>query len=86
MLTFLNRTFSRRAATKSLVSAGAAGMLGASLAKGNQPFMEAALRALNNAAAQLEQAVADKGGHRAKAIQLVSQAINEVQAGIQYAK
>jgi hypothetical protein len=79
-----NRTFSRRNAAKSLLSAGAAGLVGASLAEAApQPHMQAALKALQNAASQLEQAVDDKAGHRAKAIQLVSQAINQVQNGIQ---
>jgi hypothetical protein len=45
--------------------------------------MQAALRALNNAATQLQAAADDKAGHREKAIQLVSQAINQVQQGIQ---
>ena len=44
--------------------------------------MQAALKALKNAAAQLQAAADDKAGHREKAIQLVSQAINQVQAGI----
>lgn len=84
MLKFLNRTFSRRAAAKSLLSAGAAGLVGAALADAApQPHMQAALKALQNAAGQLEAAEDDKAGHRAKAIQLVSQAINQVQQGIQ---
>jgi len=79
-----NRTFSRRTAARNILSAGTAGLLGASLAQAtNQPHMEAALKALNNAASQLEAAVDDKAGHRARAIQLVSQAINQVQQGIQ---
>ena len=78
-----NRMFSRRRAAKTMFSAGAAGLVGASLAEANQPHMEAALKALNNASAQLQAAVDDKAGHRAKAIQLVSQAINQVQQGIQ---
>ncbi len=53
------------------------------MGKGQQPHMQAALKALNNAAAQLQAAADDKAGHREKAIQLVSQAINQVQAGIQ---
>ena len=78
-----NRTFSRRVAAKNILSAGTAGLMGASLAQAaGQPHMEAALKALNNAAAQLEAAADDKAGHRAKAIQLVSQAINQVQQGI----
>jgi hypothetical protein len=80
----LNRTLTRRTAAKSVLSAGAAGLLVASLAKAAaQPHMEAALKALQNAASQLQDAADDKGGHRAKAIQLVSQAINQVQQGIQ---
>lgn len=79
----LNRTFSRRSAAKSVLAVGAAGVVGASLAKAAaQPHMEAALKALQNAASQLQDAADDKAGHRAKAIQLVSQAINQVQAGI----
>lgn len=80
----LNRTFSRRTAAKSIFSVGAAGLAGASLAEAApQPHMQNALRALNNAASQLQAAVDDKAGHREKAIRLVSQAINEVQQGIQ---
>jgi hypothetical protein len=49
-----------------------------------QPHMQRALQALENARAQLEKAEHDKGGHRAKAIELINQAIVEVQAGIEY--
>jgi hypothetical protein len=48
----------------------------------NQPHMRAALQSLQNARAQLNQARADKGGHRANAINLVNQAIAEVERGI----
>jgi hypothetical protein len=48
----------------------------------NQPHMQAALDALNNAKSELDQATADKGGHRANAISLVNQAIDEVTKGI----
>jgi len=47
-----------------------------------QPHMRAALRSLEGAKVQLERAAPDKGGHRVKAIQLVNDAITEVQAGI----
>ena len=83
-----NKTLSRRTAAKNMLSVGAAGAAGlvvASQAEAAQIHMEAALKALNNAASQLEMAADDKGGHRAKAIQLVSQAINQVQQGIQAA-
>lgn len=78
----LNKTFSRRTAAKNFLSAGAAGLVVASQMEAAQPHMENALRALNNAAAQLQMAADDKAGHRAKAIQLVSQAIDQVQQGI----
>ncbi len=79
----LNRKFSRRNAAKSILTAGTAGLMGASMAEAaGQPHMQAALKALQNASNQLQQAEDDKAGHRAKAIQLVSQAINQVQDGI----
>lgn len=80
---FLNRVFSRRAAARNILTAGTSGLLGASLAEAApQPHMQAALKALQNASAQLQAAVDDKAGHREKAISLVSQAINQVQQGI----
>ena len=50
-----------------------------------QPHMESALSALQAARQQLVDAVPDKGGHRAQAIQLVEQAINQVQMGMEFA-
>jgi hypothetical protein len=58
----------------------------APLAQANQPNMEAALASLQQARASLEKAVADKGGHRAKAMKLVDDAIVEVKKGIEFAK
>lgn len=49
-----------------------------------QPHMKAALQSLNQAKNQLEKATPDKGGHRAKAIELVDQAIGEVKEGIEF--
>jgi hypothetical protein len=49
-----------------------------------QPHMKTALAHLKKAATQLEKASADKGGHRVKAIELVKQAIDETQAGIDF--
>ena len=46
--------------------------------------MQAALRALRNARQQLDAAEADKGGHRVKAMQLVNDAIKEVEAGVRF--
>ncbi|HSI86719.1 MAG: hypothetical protein ACAI35_05435 [Candidatus Methylacidiphilales bacterium] len=47
-----------------------------------QPHMDAALDNLRAARKQLENAKADKGGHRARAISIIDQAIAEVKAGI----
>lgn len=49
-----------------------------------QPHMQAALGALNRAAAQLGAAQRDKGGHRTAAYNLVQQAILQVRAGIAF--
>lgn len=50
-----------------------------------QPHMQLALDALKTAKHHLDEAIADKGGHRAKALELVNSAISETQAGIAYA-
>ena len=47
-----------------------------------QPHMKAALEALRSAKHHLEEAEADKAGHRVKAIEHVDAAITETQAGI----
>ena len=52
----------------------------------DQPFMEAARADLVKAKAELQLATRDKAGHRAKAVNLVGQAIGQVNAGIQYAR
>ena len=49
-----------------------------------QPKMHEALDALQAAKVALDNANADKGGHRAKAIDLTKQAIDEVKAGIDF--
>jgi len=66
-----------------LVSAfGMAATFAAGYAVAAQPHMQAALRALRNASAELNAALPDKGGHRVKAIGLVNDAIAETEAGI----
>jgi hypothetical protein len=50
-----------------------------------QREMHAALDHLNEAKVNLEKGAHDKGGHRARALELVNQAIAEVKQGIQYA-
>jgi hypothetical protein len=54
----------------------------AGVAVGAQPHMEAALRALENAKAELAVAEHNKGGHREKAVRLVEDAIGQVRKGI----
>ncbi|MFI5165663.1 MAG: hypothetical protein ACHQQS_03505 [Thermoanaerobaculales bacterium] len=50
-----------------------------------QPHMQAALDELGAAKSELQVALADKGGHRVRAIALVDRAIDEVQAGMEHA-
>ncbi len=59
-------------------------LFGAGMALGRQPHMQSALDHLRDARSELQEASGDKGGHRVKAIDLVNQAIDEVQAGIRY--
>ena len=49
----------------------------------DQPHMQSALTALENARDSLDKAEPDKGGHRAKAIDYVKGAIEEVKKGIE---
>jgi hypothetical protein len=49
----------------------------------DQPHMQNALNALENAKDNLNKATADKGGHRAKALDYVRDAIDEVKKGIE---
>ena len=56
------------------------------LSAADQPYMEAAKKDLDSAMKYLKKADADKGGHREKAIDLTSQAINSVKDGIVYDK
>ena len=50
-----------------------------------QPKMQEALAQLQIAREDLQKAEANKGGHREKALELVNEAINQVQAGESYA-
>jgi len=53
-----------------------------SLALADQPFMRAARTDLQQARAQLQAALANKGGHRVKAIEHVNKALGYVNDGI----
>lgn len=50
----------------------------------HEPHMSAALGHLQQAKSELEKAAPNKGGHREKAMQLVDQAIQQVELGEQY--
>jgi len=50
----------------------------------SQPEMAAAIQHLREAQQNLEAASRDKGGHRARAVQLVQEAIRETQEGVRY--
>ena len=50
----------------------------------DQPFMKAARADLNRALNNLRQATADKGGHRTRAMDLISRAITKINQGIAY--
>jgi hypothetical protein len=60
----------------------AGGAFAAGLAYAAQPHMEAALNALLSAQTELRVAEHNKGGHRAKALDLVDRAIQQVRLGI----
>jgi hypothetical protein len=57
-----------------------------SAAVGDQPHMEAALKSLVTARTELMNAEHNKGGHRAKALELVNKAIQETNLGMQEAR
>jgi len=52
----------------------------------DQPHMQNALTALENAKDSLEKATSDKGGHRNKALDFVKDAIKEVKKGMEAAR
>jgi hypothetical protein len=74
---------------KALIATGFAATLatgvfvGAALAA--QPHMRNALDALHTAREELQMATHNKGGHRARALDYVNSAIDEVRAGMDYA-
>lgn len=77
------RDFFRIAAASAVAATAVAATAGDALAyQGN---MERALSSLYEALGSLREATANKGGHRANAMQLIQQAIDQVEAGIDYA-
>lgn len=81
-------TASRIALVSLSALAGAAAMSAFTLPLGtaiaNQPAMQNAINHLQNARVALNNATADKGGHKVKALGLIDQAIAEVRAGIAF--
>ena len=72
----------RKLAAAALLGAAAATLAVSVASASKQPHMDDALTALRSAKAALAEAKANKGGHRVKAIQLVNDAIVEVEKGI----
>jgi hypothetical protein len=62
------------------------GAIGAGTVLAAQNYMVSARNDLRSALGNLEDAQTNKGGHRVNAINLVKQAMNEVNLGIQYAQ
>ena len=78
------KNVSRRTLVKTVVGGALVGLVLPLSAKADQPHMHEALEALRNAKRELESATQDKGGHRAKALRLVNDAIGEVERGVEY--
>lgn len=81
------RTSSRRAVLRLASIAAGAAVVAASAqsATAYQGNMERAIGELEVALRSLREATPDKGGHRERAMELIRQAMDEVQAGIDYA-
>jgi hypothetical protein len=76
---------SKRSSASLLLGITLASGLGIGYAIGAQPHMEATIRLLQNARAELAAASPNKGGHRERALGLIDQAIEQVRAGIDFA-
>jgi hypothetical protein len=74
-------------AAAAVTGVAAVGLLGATAksADAYQGNMDRALSLLNEALGSLRESTANKGGHRARAMDLVRQAMDETQAGIAFA-
>ena len=76
------KTRTTMALTAAALAVGLGAGFGFTHAQADQPHMQSALADLKAAAGELATAERDKGGHRAKALDLTNRAITEVQAGI----
>lgn len=82
----MNARLRRRPTIGGLAFAGALALaFAAGQAVAYQPHMQNALGALQNALSELQQAEPNKGGHRERALSLVQQAIEQVEAGLAFA-
>ena len=79
----MKKVLSRRTVLAALGSTSLVGAF-ALRSEADQPHMQAALDHLQGALKQLEEATPDKGGHRGRAMQLVRQAIVQVEKGIAF--
>jgi hypothetical protein len=77
----------RGLAVTAATGVAAIGLLGASArsADAYQGNMEHALSSLFQALGSLREATSNKGGHRVRAMDLIRQAIDETQAGVEFA-
>ena len=69
-----------------ILVAALVGSFAAGRAHAAQTHMMAARNHLRAARQSLRDAMADKGGHRERAMELIDRAIGEVDAGIEYAR
>ena len=76
----------RRESIEQLLAVAGIAAVAVGSAKAEQPHMVAAENLLRQAQEELRKAMPDKGGHRAKAMEAVKVAMEEVRAGIQFAR
>ena len=75
----------RRTSMKNMLAAASALTAGVTILHAEpQPHMRKALELLHEAQTALKSATADKGGHRAKAMTFIANAISEVDKGIKF--
>ena len=76
----------RRESIEQLLAVAGIAAVAVGSAKAEQPHMVAAENLLRQAQEELRKAMPDKGGHRAKAMEAVKVALEEVHAGVQFAR
>lgn len=80
----MTESLDRRSAIKGVAGAvlGGAAALAATEALANQPHMTKAEEYIKIAVSELKQASDNKGGHRARAMELCGEALSEIEKGI----